>query len=65
MLPYQQRVVDERAELDAKLDRLDAFIGTPVFSGLPDDHKLLLEQQSAVMSTYSDILAERIAAFTP
>ena len=33
MQPYQQRVVDEKAELDAKLWKLLTFGSTPAFAG--------------------------------
>lgn len=65
MQAHQQRVVAERAELDGRLEKLDLFLGTPVFAGLSEPERALLEQQSAAMGAYSDILAERIATFTP
>ena len=66
--PHQQRVVDEKAELDAKLEKLAAFIGTKkapsqVFILLPEAERMRLYAQCRVMAEYSNILCERIAAF--
>ncbi len=60
---YQQRVIDEKAELDDKLSRLKPFFETPVFAGLPDDEKSRLSQQCHHMEQYSSILEQRISAF--
>lgn len=64
MAPHQQRVIDERSELDDKRNKLYAFIdGSPVFKGLPSEEQARLRRQSDVMAEYSGILGERIAAF--
>jgi hypothetical protein len=64
MQPHQQRVVDERTELDEKLTKLTQFIAeSPIFAGLDDREKSRLIAQKAHMEGYSDILGERIAAF--
>jgi hypothetical protein len=63
MLPHQQRVVDEKSDLDAKLQRLKAFWDSPIFPTLPDAEKERLERQSNIMDEYSRVLGERIAAF--
>lgn len=63
--PHQQRVVDEKAELDEKLGKLHDFIqGNPIFKTLPEDEQKRLQRQDLVMAEYSQILSERIAAFT-
>lgn len=62
--PHQQRVVDEKAELDERLQKLDAFIkGSPVFAGLASEEQLRMVRQATAMSSYSEVLGERIAAF--
>ena len=61
--PHMQRVVDEKAELDSKLTKLTAFIGTPVFEQLKPNDKELLRLQAVTMSSYSDILEARINNF--
>ncbi len=66
MEPWQQRVVDEKAELDGKISRLSAFIcgpGTTGFNTLSNVEKRRLCKQLKIMGDYSSILAERIAAF--
>jgi len=62
--PHQQRVVDEKRELDEKLGKLITFIHESVFTGLSKEEQKLLVRQQNVMTDYSQILAERIAAFT-
>ena len=64
MQPHQQRVVDEKSELDAKREKLHAFIGGAIFSDLEEAEKERLMQQSEAMKDYSHILGERIEAFT-
>ena len=61
--PHQQRVVDERNDLDSKLGSLLTFIGTPVFQSLDGADRALLKQQADVMAEYSRILSIRIARF--
>lgn len=64
MEAYQQRVVDEKAELDDKLGKLTKFIEpNPIFDGLPIEDKELLCRQAGVMREYSIILGSRIARF--
>ena len=62
--PHQQRVVNERDELNTKLVALKGFIkGSQVFGSLPDDEQSRLKRQAEVMTEYSDILQERINAW--
>lgn len=65
MQPHQQRAVDEQAELDGKRVKLEAFLGTPTFAGLPTIEQGRLIAQCSVMQAYSEILGDRIAAFAP
>ena len=61
---FQQRVIQEKAELDARLTKLAAFTASnPVFKTLDDVDQLLLCRQTYAMQELSDILAERIARF--
>lgn len=63
-LPHQQRVLDEKSDLDEKLVRLELFIkGSPIFNGLSEHGQDQLKRQRVAMTEYSDILAERIADF--
>ena len=61
--PHQQRVVTEKTELDEKIDKLTAFIDTPVFAGLDEAEQGRLVQQLHYMGHYTAVLGERIAAF--
>jgi hypothetical protein len=64
MQPHQQRVVDEKKELDDKLSKLTAFISeSPIFKNLTPDERKRLSDQHYHMQNYSDILGARIAAF--
>lgn len=65
MQPHQQRVVDEKAELDKKANALSQFIGTnPVFESLDKAEQERLREQCEIMWKYSEILGARIAAFS-
>lgn len=63
MEDFQQRVVDEKAELDAKIEKLSAFNGSGVFASLPVEEQSRMCDQIGAMRRYSAILAERISAF--
>ena len=66
MQPHQERVVKEKAELDEKLGKLHAFCfghDTKIFGSLSPEERDRLERQYDAMKLYSNILAERIAAF--
>jgi hypothetical protein len=60
---YQQRVRDEKADLDEKLGKLEAFIGTMTYVELPVEERSRLYRQRRSMADYSEDLGERIAAF--
>lgn len=60
MLPHQERVVSERAELHEKLTKLLAFMNTESFEALPDRDRYLLNKQASFMGFYRDTLDERI-----
>jgi len=63
MAPHQQRVVEEKEQLDGLLERLGAFLLTELFASLPEPEKGRLRNQHYHMREYSDILSQRIAAF--
>lgn len=63
MKPHQKRVVDEKSELDKKLDALKAFIGTPFFHTLEAKDRDLLSEQLGHMERYSGVLQLRINHF--
>ena len=61
--PHQQRVIDERTELDERIAKLGAFINSPIFASLPEDERERLVEQRGHMHAYSDVLRRRIEAF--
>jgi hypothetical protein len=61
--PYQQRVIDEKRELDEKITKLDAFLNTATFDALDDAEQNRMNCQEDYMISYSRVLGERIAAF--
>ncbi len=64
LAPHEQRVVEEKRELDEKISKLAAFIAsTQTFAGLDPRAQELLRQQGSQMIAYSDTLASRIAWF--
>lgn len=63
MEAYQQRVVDERRELDEKIERLAGFIASTAFDFVDHEQRQLLLRQHDAMVTYSDILQQRISLF--
>ncbi len=64
MQPHQQRVVDEKTELDVKAKALSDFIGnSDIFPTLDADEQERLKEQNDVMWQYSEILGKRISAF--
>ena len=63
MEPHQQRVIDERNELDDKIDKLARFMKSEMLVSLPVDEQDRLDKQLKIMWEYSSILQERMAAF--
>lgn len=65
MQPYQERVVQEKQELDEKLTKLEAFIfrGVGKWFELSESERLRMTKQYCYMMDYSKVLGERIAAF--
>lgn len=61
MQPYQERVVEEKNDLDGKIDRLRSFL----LRAMPIDIKQaeLIRKQFKVMQKYSAILQKRIELF--
>lgn len=60
---YQQRVCEEREALDRKRKKLSMFFGTDAYHRLPDEERTRMRRQAEAMTSYSDILKERIDAF--
>jgi hypothetical protein len=64
MSEHQERVVQEREELGAKIERLDAFLDGEAYRGLDEAEQRRLIQQRHHMGMYSDALLARIKAFS-
>jgi hypothetical protein len=61
--PFQGRVVIEREDLHQKIERLAAFVTTPLYEKLDIKEKDRLQDQLIAMRKYESILDERIKAF--
>lgn len=61
--PHQQRVAEEKVDLDIKINKLDIFIHGPIYPTLEQTERLRLTRQFVYMKEYSNILTERITAF--
>lgn len=61
--PHQQRVVAELAQLEDRVNKLEAFLATPLFAGLPEDEQQLLKMQADAMVLYMGILNTRVTKF--
>lgn len=64
LLPHQQRVVAERNEVAARMEKLAVFIiEDPAYRELHQAEKDRLNRQGEIMGQYVQVLDERIAAF--
>jgi hypothetical protein len=65
MKPYQERVVEEKKELDRKLAALNAFLDddNSVQIAGPEEWERMHRQRD-IMEEYSTVLGERIKNFT-
>ena len=61
--PHQQRVIAEREQLADRIQKLEAFLHTALFAGLPDDEKQLLKMQADAMVLYLGIINTRTSKF--
>lgn len=61
MEDFKKRLVVERDELDNKLAKLEAFIGSTRFENLDERNRKLLVAQRDAMRQYSVILNVRIS----
>jgi hypothetical protein len=65
MEEYQQRVIDEKTELDKKIENLKNFFSNPIYLTLSEEQQSLLYCQHQIMGAYSTVLARRIKLFNP
>jgi|TARA_B110000908_G_C10070932_1_gene365041 hypothetical protein len=62
MEDYQQRVIDEKNELDEKIAGLSKFLGN--VNQVPSDERVRMHTQLGLMEQYSLVLGQRIEAFS-
>ena len=55
-----EKLMVEKADLDSKMERLEAFIRSSKFYDLPLQHRHVLLEQYKAMGSYSVALLERI-----
>ena len=60
--PHQYRLLNERAELREKLEKLDLFIHSEAFPMVPPPECDRLQRQANHMGEYLNVLNERVAA---
>lgn len=58
-----ERLHEEFADLEDKIDKLAPFFKTPTYKGLPREHQILLKKQHQLMVQYHRILEQRIELF--
>lgn len=64
MEPYQERVVEEKQDLDQKIMRLEYFMALPEFPMVSGEEQDRMAWQLTLMKDYSTVLKERIASFS-
>lgn len=66
MQPHQERVIQEKADLEEKLDKLNQFIildKSGQYAKLDLEDKMHLNRQASIMRDYIYVLTQRIARF--
>ena len=61
MSDFKSRLLEEKAQLDERLAKLEEFQASVGFSGISIVQQSLLNIQQKAMAAYSQILLERIA----
>jgi len=61
--PHQQRVIAEREQLADRIQKLEAFLHTDLYAGLPEDEQQLLKMQADAMVLYLGIINTRTSKF--
>lgn len=59
-MDFKTRLIEEKNQLEEKLDKLDAFLASDKVDGIADVQKALLFVQATAMNTYLRCLEERI-----
>lgn len=61
MSTFKERLIEEKLQLDEKIEKLEAFTLSEHFQKLEAVQMSLLNTQLFAMKTYSQILVERLA----
>lgn len=61
MSDFKSRLIEEKAQLDERLEKLKEFQASDAFQGISHIQQTLLNIQANAMATYSQTLLERIA----
>lgn len=61
--PHEQRMVAEAAQLNDRIQKLEAFTKTPLFASLAEDVQKLRTMQLDAMKLYGDILGQLLLKF--
>lgn len=61
MSDFKSRLIEEKAQLDERLEKLNAFLNSDGFQNIAAVQQTLLNIQVDAMYTYSQVLLERIA----
>lgn len=61
-IPYQNRLLFEKIDLDEKLEKLYVFTNSEKYNTLDKDEQLRLQKQMIAMYNYSVVLGERLDA---
>jgi hypothetical protein len=61
MSEFKQRLIEEHRDLAHKLNKLQTFLETDVFSNLNNEHQTLLTLQENHMNSYLTCLTKRIS----
>lgn len=64
MQTWQTRLVEEKRQLDERIQKLDAFLQGPYFKSVSEIDRYLLAGQFDAMQSYSRILGQRIDRFS-
>jgi hypothetical protein len=61
MSTFKERLIDEKQQLDEKIEKLKSFMRSENFQKIEAVQMSLLNAQIFAMSTYRQILTERLA----
>ena len=60
MADFKERLQEEKAQLEERLNKLDAFLQSEKVKEIDDVQKALLKVQATAMNTYLQCLSERL-----